>query len=185
MSKGETVQYKLVRSAWWVVCHANYKKWNCCEKQLVDAVTLHTHNFLFTFLLNKNEGMKRTDTCYICEFTFPTLCSYSMCSANTHPSLSIFSFTSSGGAFNYIVLKGSTLTYITMLINRTFPFCRRPQRATLSVSVAESPHSLGPIHVFPMLQFTHWIRLGAKKSVSVPIIIWQGEEAVWGGGWDT
>lgn len=101
------------------------------------------------------------------------------------PHYQYFSFTPSGGAFYHIVLKESTLTYITMLINRTFPFCRRPQRATLSVSVAESPHSLGPIHVFPMLQFTHWIRLGPKKSVSVPIIIWQGEEAVWGGGWDT
>lgn len=97
------------------------------------------------------------------------------------PQYQYFSFTTSGGAFNHIVLKESTLTYITMLINRTFPFCRRPQRATLSVSVAESPHSLGPIHVFPMLQFTHWIRPGPKKSVSVPIIIWQGGEAVWQG----
>lgn len=117
------------------------------------------------------------------QFAFPALCRYDICSAHTRPSRSIF-FTHppSGGTFNHIVLKESTLTYITMLINRTFPFCRRPQRATLSVSVAMSPHSLGPIHVFPMLQFTHWIRLGPKKSVSVPIIIWQGEEAVWGGG---
>lgn len=122
------------------------------------------------------------------KFTFPTLCPSTICSAHTHhPSVSIFFIQSlrrrCGGewVFNHIVLKENTLTYITMLINRTFPFCRRPQRTTLSVSVAESPHSLGPIHVFPMLQFTHWIRLGPEKSVSVPIIIWQGGEAVWQG----
>lgn len=64
-----------------------------------------------------------------------------------------FLFIPSGGAFSCIVLRESTLA--TMLINRTFPFCGQPQRATLSGAVAESPHSLGPIHVFPMLQFTH------------------------------
>lgn len=41
------------------------------------------------------------------------------------PLLSIFFIHPGGGAFNHIVLKESTLTYITMLINRTLPFCGR------------------------------------------------------------
>lgn len=104
---------------------------------------------------------KQAYRCYNCEFSkvyFPNSMSIDYLQYSIY-----FSFIPSGGAFNHMVLKESTLTSITMLINRTFPFCRRPQRATLSVSVAESPHSLGPIHVFPMLQFTHWIRLGPKK----------------------
>lgn len=46
------------------------------------------------------------------------------------------------------LLKERTLASATMLINRTFPLCGRPQKATLSVSVAESPHSLGPHSCF-------------------------------------
>lgn len=71
----------------------------------------------------------------------------------------------------------------TMLINRTFPFCTQSQRATLSASVAESPHSLGPIHVFPMLQFTHWIRFWPEKKCFSPNyhLARRRGEAVWRG----
>lgn len=124
-------------------------------------------SFCLLFLQTKTSWWTgQTDVTTEIEFTFPTLCWCNICRAHTHPSLSIFFIHPSQGAFNHIVMKESTLTYITMLINRTFPFCRRSQRATLNVSVAESPHSLGPIHVFPMLQFTHWIRLGPKKCFS-------------------
>ena len=195
-SKGETIQHKLVRSALWFVFLANSKDLNCREKSPIDPVALHTQNCVFgneketwrTFVERETEPTHRCDNWEFPEVYFPNVTpvdylqrSYSALSINiSHSSRR------GGGAFNHIVLKGSTLTSVTMLINRTFPFCGRPQRATLSVSVAESPHSLGPIHVFPMLQFTHWIRLGPKKSVSVPIIIWQGGEAArQGWGWDT
>lgn len=104
--------------------------------------------------------MDLTDRCYNCECPsvyFPNimLVKYLQCSHR----LSIFLLIGSVQSHSF---EGKH-TYITMLINRTFPFCGRPQRATLSVSEAESSHSLGPIHVFPMLQFTHWIRPWPKK----------------------
>lgn len=118
----ETIQHKLVRSALRVVFHANCKELNCCEKWPVHAVTPHAHRF---------ELINWTVRC--------------CCSSLT---INIFRSLPSEAVLNRIVLKESTLTYITMLINRTFPFCRRPQRTTLSVSVAESPYSLGPHSCF-------------------------------------
>lgn len=109
---------------------ANCKELNCCEKSQIDVVTLT--NFLLNF-----SKQNRTDEL-----------DGEMLRLVLIPHCQYFSFTAAEGAFNPRVLKESTLTYITMLINRTFPFCRRPQRATLSVSVAESPHSLGPHSCF-------------------------------------
>lgn len=140
-------------------------------------------NLLLTFSLNKKRQGRtgRTDVT-----TVSLLSQHSarviFAVLTLIPHYQYFSFTPSGGAFNHIVLKESTLTYITMLINRTFPFCRRPQRATLSVSVAESPHSLGPIHVFPMLQFTHWIRLGPKKVFQSQLSSGKEKRRSWVGG---
>lgn len=132
--------------------------------EMADWCSHTTHSYLSVYFFSKQKRADEPDRQMLQLWVYvPNImlmwylqCSYSSLTINIfmHPS---------EGAFNHIVLKESTLTYITMLINRTFPFCRRSQRATLSVSVAESPHSLGPIHVFPMLQFTHWIRLGPKK----------------------
>lgn len=74
-------------------------------------------------------------------------------------------------------LKESTLTYITMLINRTFPFCRPPQRATLASLWLSHHTAWAPFMFFPCCNLLTELGFD-QKSVSVPIIIWQGREAV-------